>query len=207
MEAPRPPLAEALRSPELLASLPRLVAFAARRLHGAGWISGCADVPGPSEAEDVVQEAFARCLGGEWTWPAGVSLEHLLFGVVRNLVSRRCRRAAGRKVTWLEDQGEVCAPPSRRDEALGARRLLAVVEHELEGDPDIGALLAVIADGATKPADIAAALGWTPERASVVRRRMHRRLAAAGLRNGDDDEGLEGHRPAADARTPRRVSR
>jgi hypothetical protein len=42
---------------------------------------------------------------------------------------------------------------------------------------------------------------------TAVRRKMHRKLAAAGLRNGDDDERPEGHRSARGAPAPRRVSR
>ncbi len=204
MHAPRPTLAQALRSGELVAALPRLVAFAAKRLGAAG---ACAEGPSGDEAEDVVQEAVVRCLEGGRSWPEGVSLEQFLLGVVRSVASRWRRRAERRLVVWLEDQGEPRAPSSRRHEALAAGQLLAAVEDALDGDPELRVLLAVLAGGDTKPADVAAALGWTPERASVVRRRMQRRLAAAGLYNGDEDERNERQGPARDAPAPRRVSR
>jgi DNA-directed RNA polymerase specialized sigma24 family protein len=203
----RPTLAEALRSPELKAALPRLLAFAARRLRHAGWPEGRDDVPSAGAAGDVVQEAVLRCLEGKWNWPEGVSLEHLLFGVIRNLVSHKRREAVSRPTAWIEDEDEPCAPSSRRDERLGAWWLCAAIERELQDDPEMSTLFAVLADGATKPAEAAAALGWTPERPSVVRRRMQRRLAAAGLWDGDDDERREGSRGARSAAPSRRVSR
>lgn len=99
MHAPRPTLAQALRSGELVAALPRLVAFAAKRLGAAG---ACAEGPSGDEAEDVVQEAVVRCLEGGRSWPEGVSLEQFLLGVVRSVASRWRRRAERRLVVWLE---------------------------------------------------------------------------------------------------------
>ena len=62
------------------------------------------------------------------------------------------------------------------------RRLLESLPPEFASWPflaqdqylEMRTLFAVLADGATKPAEAAAALGWTPERPSVVRRRMQR---------------------------------
>ena len=206
MVLPRPTLAEALSSPAFEAALPKLVAYAARAVRRAGWGEGRDQIPSAVEAEDVLHDAIEACLDGTRTWPEDMALETYLCGVMWSQVSHLRRDAARWDATCLDDVAEPAAPSSRRDRRHDARRMIAAVEQTLMNDPETYALFTMIVDGEEKPTDYAAALGWTPERAKTVRVRMNRRLAAAGLCEGDDDEQPRSHRsPRPGAAPPGRA--
>jgi DNA-directed RNA polymerase specialized sigma24 family protein len=209
MVAPSSTLAEALRSPELRAALPRLLVLAMRRRRHKAWTAGRDPVTDAADAEDLLQDAFLRCLETPPPDREGMTWEEILGRIMRNLASHSRKRAALRPdVVYLEEHTkELAAPSSRRAEVLGARRLLAAIREELQEEPELGALLGAIEAGIDKREDKAAALGCTPERVSLLRLKMNRRLAAVRLQNGDDDERQQELGPAGDAPAPRRVSR
>jgi DNA-directed RNA polymerase specialized sigma24 family protein len=193
MNRPHADLIQALRSDQLAAAMPQLVAFAALQLGPAG------------DPRDVFDTAVQACLEGGRQWPEAVGLESFLCGVISSVVSSMRRSAARRRTAPLEEAGEVAAPFWECDLAIDRRRVIAAVDRAMGGDADLEALFAVIVDGVEKRAEQAAALGWTPERVKATRLRMKRRLAAEGLGEGDHDDRLEepGPEPGAGAPRPR----
>ena len=204
-------LAEALRSPELAAALPRLLAFAKRRLRHKLWTEGRDDTTSVDDAEDLLHDAVLRCMEAPPPNCKGMTWEEILGRVMRNLASHRRKRTALRPVlVRLEDQTgekEPAAPSSRRAEVLGARRLIAAIKQDLQHEPELSALLGTIEAGIDKREEKAAALGCEPGEVSLLRLKLNRRLASARLQNGEDDERHEELGPAGDAPAPRRVSR
>jgi DNA-directed RNA polymerase specialized sigma24 family protein len=210
--AQRPTLAEALRTPEFRAMLPRLVAFAAGCLRRAGWGEGRDRAPAALAVEDVVQEMAERCISGAREWPEGVPLEGFLYGVIRSVVSHGAEVA---RALWnvqgvsLEACVDVAAPDSGRDATEDRWRLVAAMKRELQGgDPDVERLFAAYADGWETRGDIAEALGWDPEYVSAVRVKMIRRLVAVdGLMDDYDDGWIRRDRPQGGAPAHRRRAR
>jgi DNA-directed RNA polymerase specialized sigma24 family protein len=183
---PHPTLIQALGSPAFKEMVPQLLAYARRRLRRAGWAEGRDHAVCEADATDVLHGMIESCLSGERGWKEGVPLYAFLCNVMRSQVFHRLRRA--QRVSYVDDTAEPFAPSSRRDDVIQARRLLAAVEHALAPDPETSELLATMAGGSSERAEKANVPGWTPGRVKAVRAKMNRRLAAAGLRDGEDDE-------------------
>jgi RNA polymerase sigma-70 factor (ECF subfamily) len=103
---------------------PRVYGFALKRLRDAG------------EAEDVTQEVFLTVFNVLGSYRGNSSLLVWIFGITRNTVNRRFRRARPR-LESLDASGapEVPAAAASPDRAVDARRVLkrceAVVERDL----------------------------------------------------------------------------
>jgi hypothetical protein len=205
-QAPRPTLAEALRSPELLAMMPRLAAYAAGCMRRAGWVEGRDRAPSKLMVEDALHEMVVCCLAGGRAWPATVPLDRFLFGVIRSVVSHRAR--AAKRLQEVAFEEDVPAPSSRggRDPEWSRRWLKARMREAVRGgDPDVEALFTAYVDGLHERGDLAGTLGWTPERLSAVRDEMKRRIeAAVGPKDDVDDERTEEDGPRGAAHPPGR---
>jgi DNA-directed RNA polymerase specialized sigma24 family protein len=178
---PPPKLVEALHSIEFEEMLPRLVAYAARRLRRYRWAEGEDHRPAAAEAEEVVSEAVDAALSGKRVWPDDMSLEAFLLGVMwSQLANRYANEKQARRGKRGVDRIEERAAPS--DVVHARRALLAAIEAELANDPEIYALFEAMCSGALSPGERAELLGWTSERERIVQRRMNRRLDAADLR-------------------------
>ncbi len=103
---------------------PRVYGFALKRLRD------------PGEAEDVTQEVFFTVFNVLGSYRGNSSLLVWIFGITRNTVNRRFRRARPR-LESLEAGGapELPAAAASPDRAVDARRVLkrceAVIEHDL----------------------------------------------------------------------------
>lgn len=177
--------------------LPGLVAYASACLRRAGWANGRDFEPSKMSVEHVVNQAIEHCLDGSRTWdPSNVDLPGFLRGVIRSLVSAERKSYVKRRTfaasDYLESSNlalEVTASPE--DEALDEESrgsLFADVEACAQGDADLEALLAAILDGNTKREQLVEALGWTPERVSVARKKLQRRLVRRGVRHEETSE-------------------
>ena len=87
----------------------------------------------PGEAEDVTQEVFLTVFNALGSFQGNSSLLVWIFGITRNTVNRRFRRARPRLETLenLESR-EGVAGPSEVDEIVNARRLLDACEGVIE---------------------------------------------------------------------------
>lgn len=187
------PLRLALREADWEALLPGLVAYASACLRRAGWANGRDFEPSKMSVEHVVNQAIEHCLDGSRVWdPTNVDLPGFLRGVIRSLVSAERKRYVKRRTFAASDLLEnaniamevTTASPEDEavdEEARGA--LVADVEACARGDADLEALLAAILDGNTKREQLVEALGWTPERVSVARKKLQRRLVRRGVRH------------------------
>ncbi len=193
---------------ELLAILeeatPRLVAYAARRLRRVGWAEGDDDIPSAVQAEEACANAIVSFLDGTRSWPEDVGVETLLYGIIKSQIFH-ARHSGVQETTPIEDAPELAAPPSRRDDAIDGWRLLSAIGQVLAPDRETSALFDAMRDDNTTPAMQAAALEWTAERVKAAHVKMGRRLDAAGLKYGDDDERRDRSPRAAPA--PRRGAR
>ncbi len=103
---------------------PRVYRFALKRLRD------------PGEAEDVTQEVFLTVYNALGSYRGQSSLLVWIFGVTRNTVNRRFRKARPR-LESLDAAGarEVAGPVAAPDQTVEARRLLGrceeIVENEL----------------------------------------------------------------------------
>ena len=103
---------------------PRVYRFALKRLGD------------PGEAEDVAQEVFFTVFGALESFQGNSSLLVWIFGITRNTVNRRFRRARPRFESLdADDAREAPAECVPTDRAVDARRMLlrceSVIEHEL----------------------------------------------------------------------------
>lgn len=165
----------------------RLKAIA--RLHARG-------LPPEVDWSDLLQEAFARLLGGSRTRPEGLPMVTFLAGVMRSIRTehcRRARRAAARLPQMLNSlelarsmEYEAGDPAPDPERSLIAMEQLAGI-HRLFLD-DVQALR--IMEGLFE--------GWSPEQIRTrydmsktdydsTRRRMRRALLREGLRWGGHD--------------------
>jgi RNA polymerase sigma-70 factor (ECF subfamily) len=106
------------------AYFPRVYRFALKRLRD------------PGEAEDVTQEVFFTVFDALHSFKGESTLLVWIFGITRNTVNRRFRRARPRLDSL--DGGEaqqVAAPAVSTDRAVEARRMLSrcadLIEHDL----------------------------------------------------------------------------
>jgi len=90
-----------------------------------------------ADAEDLVQETFARALGSRAQFAPGTNLRAWLFRILRNCHIdgyRRARRSPVRTANSDDDSADVAAPahdPLRGDEELD--RLRSLVAEDIEG--------------------------------------------------------------------------
>jgi DNA-directed RNA polymerase specialized sigma24 family protein len=188
---PPPKLVEALHSKEFEEMLPRLVAYAARRLRRYRWAEGDDHRPAAAEAEEVVSDAVEAALSGKRVWPDDMSLETFLSGVMwSQLAHRYANEKQARRGKRTVDRVEERAAPN--DVVYARRALLAAIEVELAKDTELYTLFEAMCAGAYTPGERATRLGWSPERERLVHRRMNRQLAATDLR---PEPGLIGPEP------------
>lgn len=105
------------------AYFPRVYRFALKRLRDA------------AEAEDVTQEVFIILLRALPSYQAQSSLLVWIFGITRNTVNRRFRKA--RPILQSLETGSalnVAAPEAPADERTDARRMLSRCDHIIEND-------------------------------------------------------------------------
>lgn len=202
-------LRDALRTADWEALLPNLVAFASSALRRAGWKAGRDEEPSRMSVEQLVNTAIEHCLDGSRKWnPDAVDLPGFLRGVIRSLLSAAKRFDATHRVLAASDADieRAAAPDGSPEEELLAeerqRELLDGFEDCIRGDPELLALYAVILEGTTKREEIAAALGWSADRVSVVKKKLQRRF----LRRGSQDARARGELDFATRRRARRAS-
>ncbi len=103
------------------AYFPRVYRFAMKRLRDSG------------EAEDVTQEVFLTVYNGLHSYQGNSSLLVWIFGITRNKVNRRFRKARPHLESIDgEDAVEVAATAAPTDRAVEARRLLERCERLIE---------------------------------------------------------------------------
>jgi DNA-directed RNA polymerase specialized sigma24 family protein len=188
-EAARSALRQMLAEADWEALVPLLVADAASRIRRSKWLRGRDELPAAAEAEELVQDIIAIALSNRRVLPDDMDLLTFLRGLLwselwnrRRAAKRRARVIGGEIPDAVEDEKE------RADEALGRRALLARVEKLIEDDEELLAFYGAMAQEHTKRNEIAEALGWTSDRVSAVRKKLNRRLASAGLLEGEGGE-------------------
>jgi RNA polymerase sigma-70 factor (ECF subfamily) len=104
------------------AYFPRVYRFALKRLRD------------PAEAEDVTQEVFFTVFNALASFQGNSSLLVWIFGITRNTVNRRFRRARPTIESLdADDAREIPAGDAPADRAVDARRALSQCEAVIEG--------------------------------------------------------------------------
>ena len=105
------------------AYFPRVYRFALKRLGD------------PAEAEDVAQEVFFTTFRALGSYQGNAPLLIWIFGITRNTVNRRFRRARPRIESLdANEAGEVATHLAPPDSVVDARRMLALCEAVIEED-------------------------------------------------------------------------
>ncbi len=139
------------------------------------------------EVKELINKAVERVLEGKRNWISGHEgdVVHLLSRTMRSIVMDTKRAVDRHPVTpgiELEElspaevsreAGGGCDGSDGDEETPLTRRATAAAGD----DDDCGMLLLAVEEGHTKREDIAVALDWTPERVSVVRKKLQRRMA------------------------------
>jgi RNA polymerase sigma-70 factor (ECF subfamily) len=139
------------------------------------------------DAEDLVQEAYARAFAADTQFEAGTNLKAWLFRILRNLHVDRYRRARQHPESSFDDEGDVSAEPQdllRDDREL--EQLRSVVADDIEAalrtlSPDARTVVLLDLEG-LREGEIASVLGCP---AGTVKSRLMRARQALRQRLKD----------------------
>lgn len=169
----------------------------ARRLYWQGIRDG--DMPEGKEAHDIVQDAIHQLLSGERRWDPDTQpdlfahLQSIIDSKLSALVEGRANRRLRSETALTTAARPPEDAPSPLD-AFASQRPdpegIALQEEQerrsedflielvlfLEGEPELQRIVEAIADGAEKPAEIAAAAGLGVKTVYNARKRLQRRL-------------------------------
>ena len=162
--------------------LPRLAAYAERKLFWRGWGIRMSRPSG----KDIVDLAIERCLSGERKWALDSrcdDLEVFLKGVIKSLAHSAKKSAARQKIELSVDNRR---PPAAVASAAvdpivdetddgGENEVLGAVAACADGDADLEAYYVAVVDEDERE-DVATRLGWNPARVSAARTKLQRRL-------------------------------
>jgi RNA polymerase sigma-70 factor (ECF subfamily) len=134
-----------------------------------------------AEAEDLVQETYARALGAAERFVAGSNLKAWLFGILRNLFIDSYRRQRDRRTEGGLDTTDGESPARRVEQAqheLQQGQLKQVVGHEIEAAlmtlaPDARLVVLLDLQGFSE-AEMASLLECAP---GTIKSRLHRARA------------------------------
>lgn len=180
----RADLRRALCSADWARLHPVLASYTARRLRRAGWREGTWNESSVLSVDQVIGTVVQRCLEGRRRWnPGNVDLIGLLRGAIRSVISAECARRHRAAQTVAALTVRVEQEPSREDtlidEETRAEALSRVIASGM-GDADTARYLQVaLHSNHMTRKELAARLGWTPQRVSRVRRRLLRRTSAS----------------------------
>lgn len=149
--------------------LPRLAAYAERKLFWRGWGIRTSRPSG----KDIVDLAIERCLSGERKWALDSrcdDLEVFLMGVIKSLAHSAKKSAARQKVELSVDNrrppravATATVDPVVDDIDDGENEVYAAVAGCAEGDADLEAYYVAVLDEDGRE-DISSRLGWNPAR-------------------------------------------
>jgi DNA-directed RNA polymerase specialized sigma24 family protein len=169
----------------------------ARRLYWQGIRDG--DMPEGKEAYDVVQDAIYQLISGERRWDPDIQpdlfahlqgiIDSKLSALVRSRANRRLRSeaalaAADRLPEDAPSPLDAIASPGPdpveiallEEQERRSEEFLIGLALFLEGEPVLQKIVEAIADGAEKPADIAAAAELDTKTVYNARKRLQRRI-------------------------------
>lgn len=190
-------LATALRDADWDKILPQLVDYADKRLRRLGWAKGANTLPSAAEATQLVDEAIVRSLAGDRRWNEDDPPELVAFlcGVIRSISSDE--KKAVTKMGPMESfdsphieselKHAVPTPEELVREGAWNDKRLGHLRAAIEGDEDLQLLyMAIVEEGCERRDEIAECLGWDPDKVSVLRKKLNRRLTqSAGDGKGE----------------------
>lgn len=139
-------------------------------------------------AKELMSEALTRIMEGRRVWrQAGeVPLAAFVKGVMRSIANEWLEEhfsPADEDFVACLDADEV--PPDVEDETTPDPRL-GGIEAAVAGDADLESYYLAVLDGPLKREQLAASLGWSTEKVSVVRKKLRRRLETAAHQKGGE---------------------
>ena len=171
--------ADAIKTVDWDALAPRLVARARRYLHWYGWLPTSGAQPSQLDVHEVLSEAVRRVLSGQRNWIKGHEgdIERVLCSTMRSVVMDEVKKVRRRgpltdEADLHEHSGETTSKASDDDAPI-----VNLAKEAAGDDEDCQLYLLAVDEGNTKREDIAAALEWTPEKVSVIAKKLQRRIA------------------------------
>lgn len=176
----------AVRAADWESILPNLLAYAAWLLRPLGSTKSTEGLG--AAAEDLVHDAVMRVLRGSRRYHGSgpPNLEYLLRGAMKSIASDRKKQAGKRSQVAEFDDEEVAASHvvdecERIEEAHGFEdERLKHIEEVIAQDDEFMELYLAIDKDHLKRSEIAAATGWSPDKVSVVMKRLKRALQRKG---------------------------
>lgn len=177
-------LRELLNGADWSTVTPRLVRCAQHHLLSARWTSGQFGQPSAMDVTELIHEAVQRTLDGrrKWNRPDAPDLVAFLCNVMRSICGHARADAARAELRAEVDPGDDPeANPLRTPEDEVAYRervhpLLQGLAEETAGDEDMELFVAAVEIVGSRREDIAEELGWSPNKVSVVKKKIQRRL-------------------------------
>lgn len=198
----------ALSAPEQEAILKRLTHHALCKMRSLAWrgayIQKGGTAPGAYEPEDFALDAIEKLLSGQRSWNRERydKIEDALLAIVDSDINHLVDSAENRKSRRLPvdsagDEVDVPDPASTVDE----RRLCSdetwrddfqkLALKELNGEPLLQSLFESIAEGITRPAEIAELYEITVEEVNNAKKRLRRKLGKLNPRYPSSRKGLK----------------
>lgn len=157
--------------------MPELAAHARRYLRAAGWLGGADTQPRGFEVEELIAEAVKRVLSGERNWHRDDPPNLVAF--LSKVMWSICGHERAKLARERPDPEQVAmAARAAEPDADGGydHPLLAKLDQVIADDEDLQYFVMAAEDAGPKREDIAKALDWTPEKVSVIRKKLLRRL-------------------------------
>ncbi len=129
---------------------------------------------------DLLQETFARVLGGRRQIPAGVNRVAFLAGVMRSIRAQLWRRAYLEGVTFAEHLAKLPEETADPERVLAALQELAEIQQMFADDAPVLNLIEGLGEGLSAE-QIRERFGLSPADYDAARKRMRRALLRKGL--------------------------
>lgn len=177
------PLVAAIKAADWNTLHSRLVPRAHWILKRWGWAPGRSHQPNAMEVKDLIHEALRRIYVGTQKpdYEPGSDPE-LAIAIAMSSIASQVAKKLRREVLQADPEpldGGASGPasPSADDHAEDPR--LAHLNEVIKGDDDLGLFVMAVDEYGPKREDIARGLGWLPDKVSVLRKKLRRRLLEA----------------------------
>lgn len=156
--------------------MPELAAHARRHLFAAGWLGGADMQPSGFEAQELISEAVQRVLSGRRNWHRDDTPN--LVGFLSNVMRSVCGHERDKRARERPDPEQVAMLKAAGPPAEGGydHPLLTRLDEAVGNDEDLQYFVMAVEDVGPRRDDIAAELDWAPDKVSVVRKKLRRRL-------------------------------
>jgi hypothetical protein len=185
-------LVKAIRQADMAVLLPKLLSAAESILRRRKWSGGTDFQPSAMEARELLNETLMRIFEDVQCPQFDGDVRAALVNAMTSVGTSTSKNL--RRVSLTGDIEELDTPPDQRERAAdGDAEILKAVEDLVakSADAELDDYFVAVQCYGPKREDIAAGLGWKPEKVSVVSKRLKRLLTRTNLQTGKPEAGNE----------------